>query len=170
MNEVRMWKVSGMRKALLSVVGAWAALALAGLFARRPVRSNRLPSMVDPRPARDAYLDRHAIGAERYARITSLWGDRSGVQCRVAASWGDKPASASFTAQMRLSMRAPLIAALAAKTLTTSAPDLAAANDADIANRLVTLQPGSSPVVRILRQTSFRPRRATFGAVEAIAA
>lgn len=162
-----------MRKALLSVIGAWAALALAGLFAGRSVRAGRLPEMVEPAPARSTYLDRHDLRADRYARIASLWGDRSGVQCRIPATWSGldaAPAHARFTAQMRLAMRAPLIAAIAEKTAATSAPELSAANDADVAKRLVTLEPGASPVVRILRQTSFRPRRATFGAVEAIAA
>jgi hypothetical protein len=95
--------------------------------------------------------------------------------CRVrAVHGGGAIAAAEFGGLMRLSLRAaqraPAIAARAAAWVAREQLLVSASNDADVADRFVSLEPGAIPVVRIIKTGSIKPRRATFGAVEAIAA
>lgn len=143
-----------MRKAMLAMIGAWAAVAVATLFARRATRHGDPAPMFEPRLAGETTLTRCAVPAGAYARIASLWPDRAGAHCRVRAVWAGET-QATFASQMRVALPAGGVAALVA----ADAP----ANDADIAKRLAQVEPGVAPVVRILRAASFRPKRATFG-------
>lgn len=107
----------------------------------------------------------------------SLWLDRTGAFCRVATVFSERPAQAAFGALMRVSVHQPGSLPLAA------AQKLAAAGyvmrpqvrlhddtDADIALRMRRESDAASPVVRILRGPSIKPRRASFGDQDARAA
>jgi hypothetical protein len=107
--------------------------------------------------------------------VSSLWTDRAGAQCRVGAVWSESPAQARFEPILRLSLREPEPVRvripsreqLAARAwVAREQVMLSAANDAEVAQKYVAVEPGFVPVVRILRAASFKPRRATFGRTE----
>lgn len=148
-----------MRNVLMLAVGAIAALSVATLLARRATRHGLRAATAQPSAARADDISRQFIAPVRYAMINSLWGETSIAPCMVGAVWSDRLASASFSPQMRLSMRAPLRTAAPARTanwMSRARVDLAAANDADIAARMVAMEPGVAPVVRVLKIASFR--------------
>lgn len=168
-----------MRKALMVALAPIAAFAIATLLARRLTKLGASAPMVEPRRAGAAALQRQDFPATRFAMISSLWTDRAGAQCRIGAVWADSPAQARFEPILRLSLRQPEPVRVQIPpreqlaTRTWVARDqvmLSAANDAEIAQKYVAVEPGFVPVVRILRAASFRPRRATFGRTEAKAA
>lgn len=140
-----------------------AALAMSLLFTRHATRHGANEPVLEPRPARLEDIDRHDIGADRYALVTSLWADYAVPSCRVATVWGQSAAGASFSPTLRLSMRArvtaPAVPAHACAWVAPAALDLAAANDA--VAREVSMEPGAAAVVRIGR---FRKKRTAFSA------
>lgn len=163
-----------MRKGLigtvLALVAGGSALVLAGLSRKRLG-----PAPVEPRRASFDDSARANLSPVLVARSTSLWTDSIGAMCRVSASFGTPGiAAAEFGGLMRLSLRAaqraPAVAARAAAWVAREELQLTAANDADVADQFVTLQPGATPVVRLIKTGSIKPRRATFGSVEAVAA
>ena len=149
-----------MRNVLMLAVGAIAALSVATLLARRATRHGLRAATAQPSAARADDISRQFIAPVRYAMINSLWGETSIAPCMVGAVWSDRLASASFSPQMRLSMRAPLRTSVApvrtANWMSRARVDLAAANDADIAARMVAMEPGVAPVVRMLKIANFR--------------
>ena len=163
-----------MRKGLigtvLALVAGGAALVLAGLSRKRLG-----PAPVEPRRATYDAAARAVLPPVVVARSASLWTDTLGAMCRVGAVHRDGAiAAAEFGGLMRLSLRAaqraPAVAARAAAWVAREQLQLAAANDADVADQFVTLEPGAMPVVRLIKTGSIKPRRATFGDVEAVAA
>lgn len=163
-----------MRKGLigtvLAIAAGAAALVLAGLSRKRLG-----PAPVEPRIAPFDTYARAALPPIVVARSASLWTDGLGTMCRVAAVQGSGAvAAAEFGGLMRLSLRAaqraPAIAARAAAWVAREQLLVSAANDADVADQFVSIQPGATPVVRLIKTGSIRPRRATFGTVEAVAA
>jgi hypothetical protein len=150
--------------------GMLAALVMSLFGAKNPTRHGAPAPSLEPRAARLEDIERGAISADRYALVTSLWADYAVPSCRVATVWATSAQSgnrgASFSPTLRLSMktpvRAPAAAAHAATWIAREKLDLEAANDADIAARYVSVEPGASPVVRIFRAARFRPRRAQF--------
>jgi hypothetical protein len=163
-----------MRKGLIGTVLALAAGASALLLAARS-RKRIGEAPVEPRRAPFDSAARASLSPVLVARTGSLWTDQLGTMCRVrAVHGGGAIAAAEFGGLMRLSLRAaqraPAIAARAAAWVAREQLLVSASNDADVADRFVSLEPGAIPVVRIIKTGSIKPRRATFGAVEAIAA
>jgi hypothetical protein len=164
-----------MRKGLIGTVLAIAAGASAILLAGLS-RKRLGPSPVEPRFATFDASARASLSPVVVARSSSLWTDALGTMCRVAHVHGTGAiATAEFGGLMRLSLRAaqqraPAIAARAAAWVARDQLLVAAANDADVADQFVTIEPGATPVVRLIKTGSIRPRRATFGSVEAVAA
>jgi len=163
-----------MRKGLigtvLAVVAGGAAVAFAGRSTKRLG-----PWPVEPRHAPLDAVSRVELSPIVVARSGSLWTDPLRTMCRVTAIHGSGAvAAAEFGGLMRLSLRAaqraPAIAARAAAWVAREELQLTAANDADVADQFVTVEPGAMPIVRSIKTGSIKPRRATFGAVEALAA
>jgi hypothetical protein len=138
-------------------IGALAAFLLATFFARGATRQVARAASLQPRAARLDDLTRDAVAPARLARANSLWGETSIAPCLIGAVWGARPAQAAFGAQMRLSVRAPVIAR-GAVTVRAQA-DIASTADADVAARYVAMEPGAAPVVRVLKIADFRARR-----------
>lgn len=143
---------------------ALAALSLTTLLARTATRHGEGMPVLEPRDARMEDLDRDAIHPVRFALANSLWGETSIGPCLVESRWGAtldlRPIQASFTPLMRLAMRTPLRApARTGVWHARETVDLAPANDADIASRYVSMEPGVAPVIRVLRVARFSRER-----------
>lgn len=139
-------------------IGALAACVLATLFTQGATRQAARASSAQPRPARLEDLAREAVAPVHFARANSLWGETAIAPCLIGAVWGERPAQAAFAPQMRLSMRTPVIARGAVWTVRQK-PETAPVNDADVAARYVAMEPGTAPVVRVLRIADFRARK-----------
>ncbi|MDZ4778114.1 MAG: hypothetical protein SGJ23_15135 [Alphaproteobacteria bacterium] len=145
-----------------------AALVMTLLFTRHATRHGAPEPQLETTGARAEVLAREGISPVHYALVNSLWGDYAVPTCRVATVWGDGRKGAVFSATMRLTMKSPVrtpAAALHAATwVAREKIELEAANDADIAARFVSVEPGTAPVVRIFRAARFKPRTAQFTA------
>lgn len=151
-----------MRMMIIGVVAAATAGFLALVLAARGKVKAMMLAPCEPRRAAPDMIARASLPAARVARAASLWTDAAGVQCRFAADWATGPAR--FAPTMRLALKAPqaapAVAARAAAWVAREQIVAAAANDADVASRLVTLDRGATPVVRVLRFGAFPSRRA----------
>lgn len=149
-----------MRNALI-----WALLAVVAALAppAKDRQTKRRLEAAEPRRAGAAAPVSGLAAANMLARATSLWTDGAAVRCRVPALWGTESAPrAAFAPVLRMRLRAARQVAGAAWTAQEPLV-LAAANDAEIASRLIQ-GPGA---VRVLKGASFKPRRALLGAEEA---
>jgi hypothetical protein len=158
-----------MRNGLIGLVLAFLCAGLAP--ARRPKGGERL----QPAEARPASWERAVsatLAPQSLALSGSLWSDAIGAVCRVPARYGVMDAAARFGELMRMSLhgaeRPHAVHALqdrvrAAAWAGQGRVRLAAANDADIASRYVTVAPGATPVVRLIKTSAIRPRRAMLG-------
>ncbi|MBL8557298.1 MAG: hypothetical protein JNM47_01140 [Hyphomonadaceae bacterium] len=149
-------------------LGVLTALVMSLLFTRHATRHGAPEPQLETAGARADVLEREGIAPVRYALVNSLWGDYAVPTCRVATVWGDGRKGATFSSTMRLTMRSPVrtpaAAVHAATWVAREKIELAAANDADIAARFVSVEPGAAPVVRIFRSARFKPRQAQFTA------
>lgn len=149
-------------------LGVLTALVMSMLFARHATRHGAPEAQAETTGARAEVLEREGIAPVQYALVTSLWGDYAVPTCRVATVWGEGRPGAVFSSTMRLTVRAPIrtpaAAVHAATWVAREKIELAAANDADIAARFVSVEPGAAPVVRIFRAASIKPRSAQFTA------
>ncbi len=156
-----------MRKGLI-----WAVLAMAAgiLMPAKPRSGKSRLEAPEPRRAGSLASATAFAAPQTLAKLSSLWIDRAGSQCRVPTLWGETgEPSAAFAPILRLRLRAArqaLAASTAAAWTMQEEVALMAANDAEIASRLVMLQPGQS-AVRLVKAASFRPRRAMMGEREA---
>lgn len=150
------------------------AAVLAGAIAR-PARTKGARGVV-PGETRWAPMEailRMDASPGATASAGSLWGGSLAAQCRVPALYAAELGAARFGELMRMAVQAAPVAARAAKAAAWAGPgvlQLAAANDADVASRFAVVEPGATPVVRLIKAGSIRPRRATFGAEVAQAA
>lgn len=149
-----------------------AALVMSFFAAKNATRHGAPAPSLEARAARSEDVDRELIGADRYALVTSLWGEYAVPSCVVGTVWATGK-GASFSATMRLSMKTPLRAPRALAAAPHAAAwvarehlDLQAANDADVAARHVSVEPGGAPVVRIFRAARIKPRRTQFSATQ----
>lgn len=149
-------------------LGVLAALIMSLFGARNATRHGAPAPALEPRAARAEDVERGAIAAVQYALVTSLWADYAVPSCRVATVYAATTKGATFAPVMRLSMKSPVrtpaAAVHAATWVAREMINLEAANDADIAARYVSLEPGTSPTVRIFRAARIKPRRAQFSA------
>lgn len=154
-----------MRKFVAMASGAVVAWAMMLGFAKNPTRHGAMEPQTEPRNASSSDLAWAAMTPDHAARACSFWTDFAG-QCSIPAAYGPGSAPAQFLPLMRLSLRAPIIQpAVAARGSAWVAREqlvMTAANDADVAARYVTIEPGGATVVRVLRAGSFKPRRAAF--------
>lgn len=148
--------------------GVLTALVMSLLFTRHATRHGAQEPQLEATEARADVLAREGIAPVRNALVNSLWGDYAVPTCRVGAVWGDGRQGegvrgAVFSATMRLTVRAPIrtpaAAVHAATWVAREKIELEAANDADIAARYVSVEPGAAPVVRIFRAARFRQRQ-----------
>jgi len=148
--------------------GVLTALVMSLLFTRHATRHGAPAPQIEATQARADVLEREGIAPVRFALVNSLWGDYAVPTCRVAAVWGEGRKGAVFSATMRLTMKSPVrTPASAVHAATWSAREiieLEAANDADIAARYVSVEPGAAPVVRVFRAARFKKRQAQFAA------
>jgi hypothetical protein len=150
--------------------GVLTALVMSLLFTRHATRHGAPEPQLETTDARAEVLAREGIAPVRYALVNSLWGDYAVPTCRVAAVWGEGRKGAEFSATMRLTVRAPIrtpaAAVHAATWVAREKIELAAANDADVAARYVSVEPGAAPVVRIFRAARFKHRPAERNAAQ----
>jgi hypothetical protein len=160
-----------MRVLLLNIAAALAAIVTLIVLAVRPGKGARFYAPAEPRRAAAKDEVFAQLSPVAVARAGSLWKDRAGTQCHVAARWATAPAAAEFGSMMRLSLKAaqrsPAIAAQAAAWVAREELRLDIANDADIAARYAEIRRGETPIVRVLKAASFRARKARFGRQEA---
>lgn len=154
-----------MRKFVAMASGAVVAWAMMMGIAKNPTRHGAGEPQSEPRNATAGDLAWAAMAPDHAARACSFWTEAAG-QCSVPAAYGPGHAPARFLPLMRLSLRTPMIqpaiAARAAAWVAREQLVMTAANDADVAARYVTVEPGGATVVRVLRAGSFKPRRASF--------
>lgn len=149
-------------------LGVLAALVVSLFGAKNATRHGAPEPSLEPRAARAEDVERGAIAPVQYALVTSLWADYAVPSCRVATIWASSTTGAAFAPVMRLSMKSPVrtpaAAVHAATWVAREKINLEAANDADIAARYVSMEPGAAPTVRLFRHARIKPRRAQFSA------
>lgn len=149
----------GLVGSILAVCAA--AIALSGMRRRRL----RL-APAEPRRAGRAVLVAAALDPGLFAVSASLWPTPAGWACRVPTVYGGAP-SAQFLSTLRFSIHAarrmPAAAARSAAWVARQQLDLSAANDADIASKIVS-EPAAPAIVRILRAGPYRRARTRLSA------
>lgn len=153
--------MSGWRKAML---GMAVAVGMIGALVRRKSHEARVEPAVKRRAAAAADVVRGRLAADAFAQSASLWLRGAMGPCLVSARYADHPVSAQFSAVM--AMDGPM-------TITRAAYQplrLPGMGEAGRVSKIVKIQPGAAPVVRLVRGASFKPKRALYGAVELKAA
>lgn len=144
-----------------------AAAGMLALLNAGKKRQRRFPDLpFELRAAPVDLVSRAALPAPMVALQASLWEGSIPAFCRVPVSYAAGGlVSARLGAAMRLSMREAIRISARGHGGAFAAQEriqISAANDADIAKKLVSLDPGISPVVRVLRAGAAKPRARMF--------
>lgn len=147
-----------------TILGIAIAVGMAGAALKRKSHEARVAPAVKRRAAARDESIRARLTVDAITQTTSLWLRGAMGPCVVAARWADRPVSAQFSAVM--AMDGPMTVTRAAYQ-PLRLPGMA---EVGRVSKIVKIQPGAAPIVRLVRGASFKPKRALYGAVELKAA